>query len=251
MYGEGIDSRLINSDLVRLRATSSGVMTRSGPSNLSSRGELTSDGSKVDVRLNADSVDLRLRNPVVKDASTGILTGVRGFGDDAEEELRKLQQQLLKKGRTALAGAPIAQSSEVKVRLTLDQLHIAQGLGKIAYLMTVWTLGDGFVATGGAASYRNWIEAAPNEGALQASGLHMIPVGELGDSMRDLDEHHHVLTCTRQGSKVATTVRLFNSDLFNFGSVVEVPELSPLHEGLRIIVIDAKEKTFEEIDRAL
>ncbi len=84
------------------------------------------------------------------------------------------------------------------------------GLGKIAYLMTVRTLGDAFVNTTGAAQYRKWLNAEPTHEALCESGLIANWPTPIGSEFNTLPEHFHVLTCLVMDGKVATFVRLFN-----------------------------------------
>lgn len=247
-YGSSVDSRLINSHLVRVLATHLGLETRSGPSVFSARGTLVADGSPVDVQLGQDSAEFRSRIPVVKNPDTGEITGVRGFGAAADAEVSRVTAGFAKKGLTVLPGERVALNSTVHVPVSFSQLDFVQGLGKIAYLTTVWTLGDAFITTAGAAIYRNWINAENTEVALAATGLLLIPTDGVATEFAGVSEDTHVLTCSQIDGQIVTCVRLFNNDLLSFGAVVDIPELSPVGTRMRVIQINSRNKTFKEFD---
>lgn len=250
-YGASIDSRLIHAPWVNFQAASLGIDTRNGPTLMRARGELATDGSAVDITFGKNSISSRLRVPVVRDPVSGVITGVRGFGDDARNELARIQKQLRKKGREVSVDRSEPLNSKVKSRLSYDRREVAHGLGKIAYLMTVWTLGDAFVETAGAGQYRAWIEAEPSDDAFIATGLRILPLKSVNKARPEVPKHFHVLTCLRMGQQVATTVQLFGEALLGFGALVDTPELPASASKIRIVLIDPLSKTFEERETAL
>jgi hypothetical protein len=246
-YGSSIDSWLIRSPLVSVFAARFGVETKSGLSTLfKARGHLIADGSPVDVQLGQASAEFRSRIPVVKNPETGQISGVRGFGSAAEAEVAKISARLAKKGSTVLPGECVELDSTVKIPVTFNQLDVVHGLGKIAYLTTVWVLGDAFIGTEGAATYRKWIDADHTRAALEAVGLHTIPTDGLAAEFAHFSEATHILTCAVVDGQVVTCVRLFNNDLLSFSAVVAIPELPTEPRTIRIIAIDPVNKTFEE-----
>jgi hypothetical protein len=246
-YGEGVDSRLIHSPLVSLMAVQHGVVTRSGDATLRQRGTLTEGGDAVDATFSKDEVSFRLRTPVVCDEA-GNLVAVRGFGDAAAAELRRIERDFKKKGRTVVAGEPSALGSEVKVGLAHNFDHVKQGLAKIAYLATVWTLGDAFISTAAAARFRAYIDAEPTPSALEAVGLRVDQRRGVGAAMPNLPAFFHVITCMREGSQVATMVRLFNTDLLTATFVVTTPELPVAAQRTRLMAVNAVDKSLEDHD---
>jgi hypothetical protein len=245
-YGGTVDSWLIHSPVASMLAAQFGVHTRSGTSVFKARGALVADASPVDVELGQNLASFRSRVPVVKDENSGAIVAVRGFGPAAENELSRVAAGVAKKGLTVVPGERALLDSEVRVPFVVNRLDIAHGLGKIAYLATVWTLGDSFIPTAGAARYRAWINAEHTEAALSAIGLGMLPTAELGAEFGHMSKSTHILTCTVINGKVATFVRLFNNDLLSFGSVVDIPELQIMPNSMRIISIDSVQKSIEE-----
>ena len=246
-YGEGVDSNLINSPLVSLSATRYGVETRSGEAQMRKRGVLTADASPVDVTFSKDEVKLRMRMPVVKDEN-GNLVAVRGFGYAAQAELQRLERDFKKKGRSVIAGEPTPLAPEVKVSLVHNHNHVQQGLAKIAYLATVWTVGDAFVNTSAGGLFRAYINSAPETDDLKAVGLAAVRVDDLKEAMPDMPGHYHVIICRRDGSQIATAIRLFGQDLLTRMFVVEAPELPASAPMTRILIVDSIEKTLEEAE---
>lgn len=247
-YGATVDSRLIHAPIVSLLAAKLGVTSRSGPTASRAKGSLVEDGSPVDVEFSSSSVSFRIRKPVVHDDQTGELAAVRGFGNDAQKQLARIARDLSKKGQTVIAGAASVSTSQVRVRLTHNRLHVEQGLGKIAYLATVWTLGDSFIATAAAAKYRAYIGAEPLNEAMATTGLCAMPISKLRDAMPNLSEAYHLILCSQRGNRVTTLVRLFNSDLLSAVYVVNVAELPKSAPTTRIIAVHSVKRTLEQGD---
>lgn len=244
-YGEGVDSNLLNFPLVSLSATRYGVETRSGEAQTRERGVLKLDASPVDATFLKDEVQLRMRTPVVKD-ETGKLVAVRGFGEAAQKELERLERDFKKKGRTVVAGESTPLEPEVRVPLVHNFNHLQQGLAKIAYLATVWTLGDAFIKTAAGAKFRAYIDAAPDRDVLIAVGLAAIQTRGLKAAMPELPAHYHLIICKREGVQVTTTVRLFGLDGLTLTFICQTEELPMSLPKTRIIAVDSIEKTFEE-----
>lgn len=252
-YGSTVDSRLIHSPNVSFLTMSLGIKTRSGPARMRTRGELLSDGAPVDIVFSKNSIDTRLRTPVVKDADTGEIVGVRGFGDNAKKEFDAIQKRLRRKGREVTYTRSEPMDSRVKGRLTYDRIDVMQGLGKIAYLMTAWTLGDKFIDCQNASQYRQWIEAKPTEADLDATELRVLPAQAVIQIQRVLEHpsldasRKHILTCSLASGRTVSTVRLFGSPLLAFGAVIDVPDLAPAPPNVRIVKIDPVAKDFDEL----
>jgi len=218
---------------------------------MKARGQLVADGSEVDVIFGKNSLNTRLRVPVVKDPITGEIVGARGFGGEAREELAKVQKGLGRKGRGVIVEGSEQLESRIRSRFSYDRREVAHGLGKIAYLMTVWALGDPFIQTAGAAQYRAWIEAEPNDNAFRATGLRILPIEKIDEVRPEAPRHFHVLTCLRIGQQVATTVQLFGQPLLGFGALVDIPELRICASKNLIVLIDPVNKTFDESEMIL
>lgn len=118
-----------------------------------------------------------------------------------------------------------------------------QRLTKIAYLATVWAVGDRLINTEAGAQYRRWLSVEPTVNALEAAELR--PLGGSWFKAQGMPTQHHI-ACVVSGQTVLTGVRLFNEPLFEIAIAVEVTELK-LPEGHgQLMIIDAAAETFEE-----
>lgn len=243
-YGASVDSRLINSTAMGMAAAAAGVRTRSGPATWATRGSLVADGAEVQVVGSHESMDLRFRKPVEVDPVTREVQTISGFGASLDKELARVRRDLQRKGRDL---------GVVEERQTINPIvhgqfehnfsEMAQGLTKIAYLATVWAVGDEFIETSAGARYRSWIDAEPTAAALEAAGLQ--PWGPSLFS-EDGPRYQHRISCMAFGELLVTGVRLFGERMFEVTIAVEAPELNLPDRHGWLATIDAKAKTFEE-----
>lgn len=244
-FGSTIDVALVESDMVRMCSTRLGLRTRSGPSRLKLRGNLTSDSSEVDLKFSPESVDVRLRSPIVKDESDEIV-GVRGYGDDAWKELGRISSDFAKKGKTVQAGSATPIDGEVLTRVSVNARDIGQGLLKIAYLTNVWLFGDDFIQGGVAAIFRDCLtdsgEVAPRLATSQ------MDYAEIAACVPALTEAHHMLACVRSDGQITTVVRLFNNDLLSANFTIPADSAQARNTtSLDLIAVDTRDRSFEQL----
>lgn len=242
-YGKTVDSRLINSTLMGLAAAEAGVMTRSGPATWSMRGNLEADGAAVQLTGTHAVVDFRFRQPVEVDAVGGV-KAIRGFGPAVDKEVARVRKDLRRKGRDlGILEERQTINPVVRGRFEHNLSEALQGLTKIAYLATVWAIGDEFISTEAGARYRSWIDAEPNAAAIEAAGLQLA-----GRSMfsEGGPNNQHLISCMAAGDHLVTGVRLFSKPYFEVTIAVQVPELKLPHAHGWLAAIDAKAKTFRE-----
>lgn len=243
-YGKTVDSRLISSPLMGKAAAEADVVTRSGPASWSIGGVLEADGAAIQLTGSHAGVDFRFRQPVevVRDADG--LMAIRGFGPATDKEVARVRKDLRRKGRD-LGIVEQRQTFNPVIRGQFEHnlSEALQGLAKIAYLATVWAVGDEFIATQAGARYRSWIDAEPSAAALEAAGLH-----SAGRSMFSVGgpNNEHLISCMAAGDHLVTGVRLFSKPYFEITIAVEVPELQLPHGHGWLATIDAKAKTFTE-----
>lgn len=243
-YGETVDSRLISSPLMGKAAAEAGVVTRSGPATWSVGGVLEADGAAVQLTGSHAGVDFRFRQPVEVVSDAGGVMAIRGFGRATDKEIARVRKDLRRKGRD-LGIVEERQTVNPVVRGLFEHnlSEALQGLTKIAYLATVWAVGDEFIVTQAGARYRSWIDAEPTATALEAAGLH--PAGRSMFSVGGPNDQH-LISCMAAGDHLVTGVRLFSKPYFEVTIAVEVPELHLPHGHGWLATIDAKSKTFQE-----
>lgn len=241
-YGASVDIRLIRSPLMGMVAARAGVETRSGPSTWKTQGQLMADGSPVELVGSKDALAFRFRKPVDVDPETRRVRAVKGFGADLDKELARVTKDLLRKGWELVPTATQVLGSDVRGSFEHNLSEATQGLTKIAYLATVWAVGDGFINTAAGAQYRRWLDVEPTAEALEAAGLR--PLGTSLLKTQGKPTQHHIV-CVISGQTVLTSVRLFNEPLFELALAVEVPELQLLDGHGCLMTIDAANKTFE------
>lgn len=242
-YGKTVDSRLINSTLMGQAAAEAGVITRSGPATWSMRGNVEADGAAVQLTGAHTAVDFRFHQPVEVNAIEGLMA-IRGFGPAVDKEIARVRKDLRRKGRD-LGILEERQTVNPVVRGEFEHnlSEALQGLTKIAYLATVWAVGDEFIWTEAGARYRSWIDTEPTAAALEAAGLQ--PTGRSMFSEGGPNEQH-LISCVAVGDHLVTGVRLFSKPYFEVTIAVQVPELRLPHAHGWLATIDAKSKTFRE-----
>jgi hypothetical protein len=242
-YGASVDIRLIRSPLMGMAAARAGVETRNGPSTWKTQGQLVADDSPVELIGSKDSVQFRFRKPVEVDPETRQVRAVKGFGAGVDRELARVSADLLRKGRELVPIETKVLDSGVRGSFAHNLSEAVQGLSKIAYLATVWAVGDGFINTAAGAQYRSWLDVEPTAEALESAGLR--PVGASMFKTQGMPSQHHI-ACVISGQTVLTGVRLFNHPLFELTLAVEAPELQLLDGHGHLVTIDAATKTFED-----
>jgi hypothetical protein len=242
-YGASVDIRLIRSPLMGMAVAGAGVETRNGPWTWKTRGQLIADDAHVELIGSKNSVQFRFRKPVDIDPETRQVRAVRGFGDDLDREMARVSKDFLRKGRQLVPIGTKVLDSGVRGSFEHNLSEAVQGLAKIAYLATVWSVGDRFITTAAGAQYRSWLNAEPTAEALEAAGLRPVGASMFKNQGKPIQ---HDIACIITGQTVLTGVRLFNQRLFELTVAVEVPELRLLNGHGRLITIDATAKTFEE-----
>jgi hypothetical protein len=224
-------------------ASRAGVETRNGPATWRAAGRLVDDGSRVELVGSKDAVAFRFHNPIDLDPETRQVRAVKAFGDDIDKELARVTKDLRRKGKEVVATATKTLGSGVHGSFEHNLSHAVQGLAKIAYLATVWTLGDAFITTVAGAQYRQWLDVEPTVANFEAAGLQ--PIGRSLFKVSG-EPTHHDIACVVANGTVVTGVRLFGEPLFEITIAVAVPELQ-LREGHgRLVTIDATRRAFEE-----
>lgn len=224
-------------------ASRAGVETRSGPATWKARGQLAGDGSAVELIGSKEGVAFRFRNPVDLDPETRQVRAVKAFGDDIDKELARVAKDLRRKGKELNPTATKTLDPRVHGSFEHNLSEAVQGLTKIAYLATVWAVGDDFITTAAGAQYRKWLDVEPTVTNFEAAGLR-----PLGGSLFKVEGEptRHDIVCAAIDGRVLTGVRLFGEPLFEIAIAVDVPELQ-LHEGYgRLVTIDATRRAFEE-----
>ena len=243
-YGNTVDSRLINSTLMGQAAAEANVMTRSGPVTWSVQGHLEADGTAVELTGSHAGVDFRFRQPVEVNSVVGGSMAIKGFGPAFDKEFARVRKDLLRKGRDlSILNQTQTVNPVARGQFEHNLSEALQGLTKIAYLATVWAVGDGFIATDAAAHYRSWIEAEPTSAALEAAGLQA--AGRTLFSQGG-PSNQHLISCMVAGDHLVTGVRLFSKPYFEVTIAVQVPELNVSHGHGWLASIDAEAKTFSE-----
>jgi len=243
-FGDGVDATLINQPLMLMKASQAEVETRSGPVVVKLQGTLVSDGSPSDIRIFEDGrATFRSRIPVVKDPNTGEVIGVRGYGDAAKKQADALRAGNAKKGRIVVTGESVAGDPTTNVRLRHDLAADDQGLGKIAYLTAVWTLGDTFIDTPAAAAFRKLIFGPPTRESIDASGVRVLrDDGSEAPFIPPSAREHHLI-CATTGGTLFVYVSLFCDHLFTRSYIAPLA----FSDSSRAIVVNATDKTFEEL----
>lgn len=242
-YGASVDIRLIRSPLLGMAAARAGVKTRSGPATWKTQGVLAEDGSLVELVGSHDRMTFRYRKPVEIDPVTRQVQAVKGFGDELDKEMARVTRNLRRKGRDLVPAETRVLDSLVKGSFQHNMSETTQGLVKIAYLSTIWAVGDAFISTSAGARYRMWLDAEPTAEAFAAADLR--PLGKSLFNIQGSQTQHHIL-CAISGQTVLTGVRLFNEPLFEIALAVEVPELN-LPDGYgRLVTINTVTKSYED-----
>ncbi len=104
--GTSVDADLINDHVLKFLAMSYGVKTRTGDVSLSLEGTLNLDGEIIPqaLKLSKGQLGLRMAKPVRTDPITGHVTGVIGWGDEADQNLAAVTKRLQRKGFSVEAG---------------------------------------------------------------------------------------------------------------------------------------------------
>lgn len=243
-WGHTIDAAFINSDIMRICASRIGLKSRSGLTSLKLRGELTSDGSPVDVTLSPAENEFRIRSPIVKDES-GELVGVRGYGEQAKRELDRVVADLRRKGKTVEVGLPNSVEGEVHAHVRINARDLALGLIKIGYLANVWMLGDDFTRSKAGAVFRDRLSNESESADLRTADL---PYAEITATLAPgITDAHHFICSIRGNGTLTTLVRLFNEDLLSANFVVEAPDLPAARQDaiLEFLLVDASNGTIQ------
>jgi hypothetical protein len=223
-------------------AASAGVETRSGPATWKTQARLMADGSPVELVGGKDGVAFRFRKPVDIDPETRQVRAVKAFGSDLDKELSRVSRNLARKGRAVVPTESKVLDSRVHGSFEHNLSEAAQGLTKIAYLMTVWALGDEFIRTEAGAQYRRWLTVEPTAASLEAANLR--PLGKSMFKVQGTPTQHHI-ACVVKGGTVLTGVRLFGQPFFEIALAVDVPELRLPEKQGQLVTIDASKKSFE------
>ncbi|MXN28143.1 HNH endonuclease [Delftia sp. CH05] len=242
-YGATVDVRLTKSPLMGMLAAAADVETRNGPASWTVQGQLVADGSPVEITGAYSTASFRFRKPVAVDGSSPGSQVIKGFGAGLDKEVERVSKDLQRKGRRLEVTGTQNVGSAVRGHFEHNLAEAAQGLTKIAYLATVWALGDGFIGTAAGALYRSWIDAAPSSDALSKAGLKALDSSVFKRPGRPTQ---HDIVCFVSGHTVVTGVRLFNERLFEIAIAVEVPEVRLPDQRGRLITIDAVTKTFTD-----
>ena len=234
-----IDSPVCNDSLIRLIATSQGVVSRSGPVEAKLIGTETTTGSEVRGTLSQDGAKFRFSKPVDVDPTSGVVKGVRGFGDAAEQLARQIKRDYERKhkgARVELGEAISHQQPWIEHELKLDLNLLRQELVKIAYLMTVRTFGDQAILSSSGALYRAAMFAidvtAMNATGIQGSTYSAMPLG-----FPKPRSNQHALTCFRLGDKIMSGVTLFG--MFNAFFATPAADFTAEDAHGELVIIDA------------
>lgn len=244
-YGDTVDARLINSTLMGQAASEAGVITKKGrPATWSALGQLEADGAAVQLRGSHAGVDFRFRTPVEVDAGDRSVLSIRGFGPAVDKEIARVREDLLRRGRdVSILEQSQSVNPVVRGRFEHNFSEALQGLTKIAYLATVWAIGDEFIATDAGSQYRSWIDAEPTAAALEAAGLQLAGRTLFSEGGPN---NQHLISCMAAGDHLVTGVRLFSKPYFEVTIAVRVPELKLPHGHGWLAKVDAKAKTVSE-----
>ena len=242
-FGNGVDGTLINQPLMLMKASQAGVRTHNGAVVVKLQGTLVSDGSPTDIRIFEDGqATFRSRIPVVKEPTTGEVIGVRGYGEAAQQQVDALRAGHARKGRAVVAGKPVVGDSTTNVQVKHDLAADDQGLGKIAYLTAVWTLGDAFIDTPTAAAFRKLIFGPPTREAIDASGVRVLRDDGSGQPIMPRSAREHHLICAITDGMLVVHVTLFCESLFTRSYVAPLA----FSDSRRAILVSASDKTFQE-----
>lgn len=203
-----IDAPFSNDALIRFLSMSQGVVSRSGPIVAQLPATLTSSGEAVKLALSQNGLELKFANPVVTDPETGRVTGVRGFGDAANEHAQRVKRDHAKKKIAVEIGETISSPNpEVLASFNGDTYLVEKELLKIAYLMTVWCFGDSAINSESGAMYRQGLETSRDED-LGSIGMRGGTVNIPGISC-ERETGTHVLLSVIIGGNLITSVSLF------------------------------------------
>lgn len=234
-----IDAPFSNEPLVRFLAMSQGVNSRSGPVVAKIPATLLSSGELVNVAFSKAGFDLKFANPIKKDAETGFVAGVLGFGDEAMKHALKVQRDYAKKNIHVNLGDVVTEHKPLlHVSLSLDNSVVWRELLKIAYLMTVWSFGDKAIDSRSGTEYRR---------GLNASRSQFIQIRHTTDDIPGITTKgkadSHSLMCVILGKELITSVKLFGGFAATF--ITEAEGVGVEGDGLHI-QINAATKNLTE-----
>lgn len=234
-----IDSPVCNDSLMRLIATSQGVVSRSGPVKVELIGIEATTGNEVRSTLSKDGAGFRFSKPVDVDPASGVVKGVRGFGDAAVQLAQQIKRNYERKHKGAcveLGEAINHQQPWIKHELELDLNLLRQELVKIAYLMTVRVFGDQAILSSSGALYRAAM-FANDATAMKATGIKGSAYNSMPPGFPKPRSGQHALTCFRLGDNIMTGVTLFG--MFNAFFVTPAADFTVDDAHGELVIIDA------------
>ena len=206
-----LDVPMLRSEMLQLLAVSAGVVSRSDKDHVVLTGALPT-GDTARVRLAPGSAEFSLPYPVEKDPTSGLVTGVKGFGPDAKELADKVLKGMEKRGLKVQASEPQPIDSAMKISLEMDLNLLLRFMCRTAYLMTVATLGDTAITSQSGERYRHAI----NTVGLTRDTLIEIGIGGLfldppRHPIQFANPHHngHTLACVPLAGMMVSHVVLF------------------------------------------
>ncbi|MBU2122961.1 MAG: hypothetical protein KJ999_21305 [Gammaproteobacteria bacterium] len=206
-----LDAPMMHSEMLQLLAVANGVVSRTDKDHVVLTGALPS-GDAARLKLAPGSAEFSLPFPVEKDPTSGLVTGVKGFGSEAQELADKVLKGMEKRGLQVEVSEPRSIDSNMKFSMEVDLNHLLRFMCRTAYLMTVATLGDAAIASPSGEQYRR---------AINTIGLTGDTLLEIGIEGRFLDapmhpiqfanphQGGHTLACVPLAGKLVTYVVLF------------------------------------------
>ena len=172
-------------------------------------------GNEVRSKLSQNGADFRFSKPVDVDPTSGVMKGVRGFGDAAEKLAQQIKRNYERKhegARVELGEAVSHPQPWIEHELELDLNLLRQELVKIAYLMTVRVFGDQAILSPSGALYRAAM-FAEDTNAILATGIKGSTFNAMPFGFPKPRNNQHALTCFRLGESIMSAVTLFG--MFN------------------------------------
>jgi hypothetical protein len=242
-----IDSPVCNDSLIRLIAASQGVVSRSGPVEVELIGTETATGNEVRSKLSQDGAEFRFSKPVDVDPTNGIMKGVRGFGDAAEQLAQQIKRNYERKhkgARVELGEAISHQQPSIEHKLEFDLNLLRQELVKIAYLMTVRVFGDQAILSPSGALYRAAM-FAKDTAAITATGIKGSTYNAMPPGFPKPRNGQHALTCFRLGENILSAVTLFGT--FNAFFATPAADFTTEDAHGELVIIEASTSKLESM----
>ncbi|WP_247569984.1 hypothetical protein ACQZ3V_01775 [Ralstonia pseudosolanacearum] len=205
-----VDAPAIHDPILRMVAMAQGVESRSGAVSAQLDGIVEGSGQAVRIHLSSESVGFKFRNPVERDITSGAVTGVYGFGDDAQNLADQVVRDSVRKGKQVVLGEVESTQPEVQARAPMNLHIVRRELTKIAYLMMVRVFGDEAILSPGGATYRAAM-LAPTMDAFKATGIRGSTFQQLPPGMPRPGASQHALVCVRLGDQIVSAVSLFGT----------------------------------------